>query len=130
MWSFRILLRYILLQLPVLVLLVIMYIVSKKYEPTLSLWVLILLILWGIKDIILYPFVWKAYIPQDVKESASMLGQRGKALTDINPFGTVEVRGEIWNARSIEKKNPIKERDAVRIVEIQGLMLIVEPCKR
>ena len=78
----------------------------------------------------MYPFVWKAYIQEDIKESASMLDKKGKALTDINPTGTVEIRGEIWKAKSLEEKSPIRKKDTVRVVEVQGLTLIIKSCSK
>ncbi len=129
MWSLKVLLRYIILQMPVLILLIVIYIVSKNYEVIPSHLLLIFLLLWLAKDIILYPFVWKAYIPRDIKESVSMLGKKGKAFTNIDPNGSVEVRGEIWNARTAKGNYPIRKHDMVRVVEVQGLTLLVEPCR-
>jgi len=130
MWSLKVLLRYIILQLPVLILLIVLYIVSKNYESVPSLLILIFLLLWLAKDIILYPFVWKAYIPRDIKESVSMLGKKGRALTNIDPTGSVEVRGEIWNARAVQESNSIREHETIRVVEVQGLTLMVEPWRK
>jgi len=130
MWSLKVLLRYIILQLPVLILLIVLYIVSKNYESVPSLLILIFLLLWLAKDIILYPFVWKAYVPRDIKESVSMLGKKGRALTNIDPTGSVEVRGEIWNARAVQESNSIREHETIRVVEVQGLTLMVEPWRK
>jgi len=50
-------------------------------------------------------------------------GQVGVAETEIDPFGTVYVHGEIWQARSA---TPIKKGERVVIKKIQHLELLVE----
>lgn len=58
--------------------------------------------------------------PQTGQEG--LLGERGKALTDIAPEGTVEVLGEIWRASSDQQ---IKAGEAVEVVGVEGLRLKV-----
>ncbi len=58
--------------------------------------------------------------PQTGQEG--LLGERGKALTDIAPEGTVEVLGEIWRAFSDQQ---IKAGEAVEVVGVEGLRLKV-----
>lgn len=126
MWSLKTLLRYVFLQLPIPVLLGVIYLISRQYDSIPSQIILIVLAVWLIKDIILYPLVWKAYQPHNIEESESMQGLKGKALTDVNPTGRVEVRGEIWQARVVKERNPVIKNDTVRIVRVQNLTLIVE----
>jgi membrane-bound serine protease (ClpP class) len=52
-----------------------------------------------------------------------MIGQIGTAETDINPFGTIFIHGEIWQARS---KSPIKKGERVRVCSLKNLELTVE----
>jgi membrane-bound serine protease (ClpP class) len=56
----------------------------------------------------------------------SMIGELGTALADIGPEGEVEVRGALWRART-NRATPIASGDAVRVVDIDGLLLEVEP---
>ncbi len=56
----------------------------------------------------------------------SMVGELGSALADVDPEGTVEVRGAPWRART-NRATPIAAGQAVRVVGIDGLLLEVEP---
>ena len=52
-----------------------------------------------------------------------LLGVVGVASTDLNPDGTVFVRGELWNASSVR---PIQQGEQVRVIQVEGLHLLVE----
>ncbi|HNT58147.1 MAG TPA: NfeD family protein, partial [Syntrophales bacterium] len=52
-----------------------------------------------------------------------MVGEEGKAVTDIHEEGRVFVRGEFWNAVSRE---PVEEGEAVLVTGMRGLVLEVE----
>ena len=56
----------------------------------------------------------------------SMIGEMGAAAADVDPEGTVTVRGALWRART-NRATPIVAGDAVRVVAIDGLLLEVEP---
>jgi membrane-bound serine protease (ClpP class) len=56
----------------------------------------------------------------------SMIGEMGVALGDIEPEGTVEVRGAPWRART-NRATPIAVGANIRVVAIDGLLLEVEP---
>lgn len=53
-----------------------------------------------------------------------MIGQAGIARTDLSPEGKVFVHGEIWEARAAQ---PLPLGSRVRVREIEGLRLVVEP---
>ena len=54
----------------------------------------------------------------------SLIGARGKTLTDCRPSGQVRVRGETWTARSVEG---IKARQEIEVIGIEGLELQIRP---
>jgi membrane-bound serine protease (ClpP class) len=54
----------------------------------------------------------------------AMVGRRAEVIAPCSPEGRVRVGGEIWNARS---ERPIVTGQAVRITEVDGLTLSVEP---
>ena len=54
----------------------------------------------------------------------SLVGVTGKALTDLNPEGSVTVHGEIWNAKSSGGK--ILAGSPVKVTAQNGLTLMVE----
>jgi len=53
-----------------------------------------------------------------------MVGMVGQAREDFATTGRVWVHSELWNARS---KTPVKVGQSVRVVEVDGLVLVVEP---
>lgn len=53
-----------------------------------------------------------------------MIGERGKAITDLNPEGQISVHGEIWNA--FTENETIKEGENVEVVDAIDLKLKVK----
>lgn len=56
--------------------------------------------------------------------TAGLLGERGTALTDLNPGGKVLIHGEYWEARA---ETLIPAGTPVEVVEVDGLQLLVKP---
>ncbi len=55
-----------------------------------------------------------------------LIGDIGEARTDVGEHGTVWVHSESWNARSAQ---PVNAGDKVRVLDMDGLTLIVEGLK-
>ncbi|HMJ75595.1 MAG TPA: NfeD family protein [Iamia sp.] len=55
-----------------------------------------------------------------------MIGEEGEAVTEVAPEGVVRVRGAPWRART-NRATPVPAGEAVRVVEVDGLLLEVEP---
>jgi membrane-bound serine protease (ClpP class) len=55
-----------------------------------------------------------------------MIGEMGRAVTRIDPDGTVQLRDALWRAYT-NRATPIDELDRVRVIGIEGLVLEVEP---
>ncbi|KPK27425.1 MAG: hypothetical protein AMK69_10515 [Nitrospira bacterium SG8_3] len=126
-WSSHILLKYWLLQLPALALLVLILIFAQRWVD-LPAWIFWgSLIIWVVKDAVLYPFVWRAYDWDRSNDSNSMLEAKGIAKERLAPSGYVQVRGELWKAELAEGAQPVEEGEPVLVQEIRGLTLIVEP---
>lgn len=53
-----------------------------------------------------------------------LIGEIGKALTEINPTGNVLVQGEIWSAKT--KGEGIEKGKEVKVLEVHGLTITVE----
>jgi membrane-bound serine protease (ClpP class) len=53
-----------------------------------------------------------------------LVGERAQVIEELAPDGRVRVHGEIWSARS-----PVRAAvgQAVRVAEVDGLTLVVEP---
>mgnify|MGYP006291068065 CR=1 FL=1 len=126
MWSFRILGRYILLQLPVIIILILVYQLSQQYETIPGKYILILLGIWIIKDIVLYPFVWRAYDARLLKAKHTMIGLKGVCIDRLDPEGYIRVRGERWRAQVRDDLSTIKKGERVYIYGNDGLTLLVK----
>lgn len=59
-----------------------------------------------------------------VTGAEGMVGQTGVAVGELNPSGTIVVRGEYWNARA---SGSVPASGPVRVIGIDGLTLRVEP---
>jgi len=55
-----------------------------------------------------------------------MIGEEGEAVTNVSPEGVVRVRGALWRART-NRATPVALNAVVRVVEVDGLLLEVEP---
>jgi membrane protein implicated in regulation of membrane protease activity len=128
-WSSKVLLRYFLLQLPgfffILALLIFFHLI--KVISIDVIW--IVLVVWIIKDIVLYPFVWKVYDKSATQPKNSMLNQHGVVTEHLNPWGYVMVNGESWQARLEDEKKVLKKGESVYVTDIEGLTLIVRQLK-
>jgi membrane-bound serine protease (ClpP class) len=56
----------------------------------------------------------------------SLIGEVGEAAVDIDPDGVVVLRGARWRART-NRATPITAGAPIRVVEVDGLVLEVEP---
>lgn len=129
-WSARVLLKYSLLQLPgVALLLVILVFVQRWVDiPPWAQWCIVGL--WVAKDVILFPFVWRSYAWGRPEDKNPMLGAQAVAKDRLAPSGYVQVRGEIWWAEVVKGSPPVDQGEMVRVRDVRGLTLIVEPaCK-
>ena len=122
-------LRYILLNIPGLVAVILILIIIRHWVdlPAWLFWSIIGF--WIIKDVVLFPVVWRAYDWERPGRSRSMIGERGVARDRLAPSGYVRVRGELWRAEKIGEGPPIEEGQPVRVKKIDGLTLFVVPEK-
>jgi len=123
----RIVLRYMLYQIPDMAILVLILFVLHRWVG-LSLWLFIGLIsLWVVKYILGFIFVWPAYDrprPGDIK---SLIGTEGIAEERLDPSGYIRVHGELWRAEVVGKTIPIEKGQTVLIEKACGLTLLVKP---
>ena len=126
-WSARVVVRYAIFQVPAVVLLALVLTLVRRWVniPTWSAWGLVGL--WVVKDVILFPFVWRAYDTDNAMAANSMVGARGIAKDRLNPSGYIQVRAELWQAEVIGDGPPIDRGQRVRVRGICGLKLLVQP---
>jgi membrane-bound ClpP family serine protease len=83
--------------------------------------------LWILKEVALFPLVWQAYDADERRVAISMIGARGVAKQPLAPSGYVRVRGELWRAEVLGRGTPVEAGEVIRVREIHGLTLRVEP---
>ena len=125
-WSARVVLRYALLQVPFTALVIVVLIWVRKWVD-LPVWFICGLVAFlVIKDIVLFPFVWRAYDPDSPALTNQMEGARGIAINDLHFSGYVEIGAERWQAEVIAGNSPIRRGQRVRVHGIRGLTLLVQ----
>lgn len=125
-WTGKLILRYALFQVPGLLALILALIVITHWI-NLPLWLIsAIIIVWVIKDIILFPFVWRAYDVRSQDAGQKMIGEKGVANELLDPAGYALVRGELWKAEVAKGSPPIQKGAPLMVKEIRGLNLIVE----
>jgi len=125
----RVYLRYGLLTIPGTAALVLILIVVQNWVP-IPVWLRVtLILLWLAKEIILFPFVWRAYDHARPEGFHSMIGQRGITRERLAPTGYVRVQGELWKAEIMLNEPPIEKNQPVRVEKVAGLKLFVVPEK-
>jgi membrane protein implicated in regulation of membrane protease activity len=120
--------KYSLLQLPSLAAFVLILALVRQWleVPTNLIWGLFGF--WVLKDIVLFPFLWRHYDPNQFSDRFQMIGRKGFALTRLNPDGYVQVQGERWQAGIYNDLVSIDQGEAIRVKSINGLKLTVIPC--
>jgi membrane protein implicated in regulation of membrane protease activity len=124
-WSYRIIIRYALLQVPALVLLIVLLVLAKHWIDLPSWFIWGLIAFWIAKDLALFPLTWRAYDQDQASHGSSMIGALGIAEEKLNPSGYVRVGGELWKAEAAGNARPIEKGEGVRIQGIRGLTLLV-----
>jgi membrane-bound ClpP family serine protease len=121
--------RYGLLTIPGMVVLVLILIVVRNWVP-IPFWLQVtLILLWVAKEIILFPFIWRAYDHTRSEVSRSMIGERGLTRQRLAPAGYIRIQAELWKAEIMTGEPPIEKDEWVRVIEIEGLKLSVVPEK-
>jgi membrane protein implicated in regulation of membrane protease activity len=119
--------KYCLLQLPSLIAFILILVLVRQWleAPDYIIWGLFFF--WVGKDIILFPFLWRHYDPNQFPDRFRMVGRKGIALTRLNPDGYVQVQGERWQAQIFNGLVPIEKGEAICVKAAKGLKLTVIP---
>ena len=127
----RPLLFYGLMQLPGLALLALVLWGLLDYEQISKRTASLIYLAWLIKDIVLFPFVRRAYDSGEVPDSGprGLIGENGTVTVALAPRGFVRVRGELWQAQLSQASDPqtqLTPGTTVRIVAAEGMLLMAE----
>lgn len=82
--------------------------------------------LWVLKDALLYPLYRRALEAGPESGAEALAGLHGRAATTLNPRGLVIVRGERWQACSVDDC-VIGRGTRVYIHSVRGMLFYVEP---
>lgn len=123
----RVLLRYMALQIPGLVACVLGAIAAHEWlEVPLEIAVGTVL-LWIVKDAVLFPFVRTAYEPAPGRPHGDLLDAIGIAHDGLSDQeGYIRLGPELWRARRAPGCPPLAPGEAVRVVGVDGLTLTVD----
>jgi membrane-bound ClpP family serine protease len=126
-WTPRVIWRYTLLQLPGLALVIIITMLARQYLDIPRLYGWAILVLWVVKDVALFPFVWRAYETDRRDHANTMIGVLGIAKERLSPAGYVLVRGELWRGEVEKGYASIEAGMPVQVEGVRGLTLLVRP---
>ena len=125
-WSNRTFLRYVLYQVPSWGLLTLILYLFNAWV-NLPAWLTYgILVLWVIKDALLFPLVWRAYERGCSKSVHSMTGLQGIVERRLDPSGYVWIHGELWQAEKLGREGSIEKGETVMVEGSRGLVLLVE----
>ena len=117
--------KYTLLQLPGTALLIAVLLFLQR-RLGLSGWtVLSITALWVAKDVLLFPFLWRAYEARPPAEDP-MVGEEAVAWERLDPSGYVQVRGELWKARLEDATQVLEKGQSALVTDRTGLTLRVK----
>lgn len=120
-------LRYILLNIPEFVAMLLILVVIQ-YWVEIPAWLLWSIVgFWIVKDVVLFPFIWRAYDWDRAGRSRSMIGECGIAKGNLAPTGYIQIHGELWRAERLGEGPPIEAGQSVRVKLMEGLTLFVVP---
>lgn len=86
-------------------------------------------IFWIVKDALLFPFVWRAYEPDDPSAPGGLVGATCVVEEPLGPEGWVRVGPELWRAELLAGSDAAPRGARVRVVRVDGLVLRVEPAE-
>ena len=123
----RTIVRYALFQIPVLILLSLGLAAAVRWWNLPILAAYGLVALWIVKDIVMYPFVRVAYESGGTSGVDGIHGALGVVTQPLVPSGYVRLGSERWKAELAGGSGAVLVGSEIRVVEIRGLTLVVEP---
>jgi membrane protein implicated in regulation of membrane protease activity len=125
MLSGRVILKYILFQLPSLCVFILVLLFLRRWIDIPSWVILLLAFIWAGKDAVMYPLVWRAYDDSTRDHMLSLVGRPGTAQERLSPSGYVSVNGELWKAEPEQPGHPVEKGTRIRVTGFRGMTLMV-----
>jgi membrane-bound ClpP family serine protease len=88
---------------------------------------IMVLLAWLYHHNVLAPLLKEQHQLSFTQKEAFLVGRRGRVVAPVDPKGTVQVKGELWTARSHSR---LESGTEVVVIEQNGLELEVEKAKR
>jgi membrane protein implicated in regulation of membrane protease activity len=125
--SSKTVLRYTLFQLPGIAVLAVLLLAANRLRilPPWAAWCIFAL--WILKDLLLFPFLWRSYSTSPGGLKNTLSGQEGRVRERLDPRGRILVHGVLWQAEVAEGRAPAEAGTMVVVQEMRGLTLVVEP---
>ncbi len=122
----KIILKYTILQIPGLGLItLILYILS--FFISIAQYVhIIILSIWIVKDIVMFPFVWRSFDSSSSDITRVMIGKTGTAKQDVHSEGYVIIGSEQWKAVPDATSATINKHDNIQVTDINGLTVTIK----
>jgi len=122
----KVILKYAVLQLAQTAVVVGLLILARHFIDIPAWLTVAILAVWILKDIALFPKVWKAYAFGDNRPIRKLVGIEATVVFSLNPVGYVRVQGELWKAEIRNPNGVIETGETTRVVDIRGTTLVVE----
>ena len=117
--------RYVALQVPASILAAVILYALHRWLG-LPLWIAGLLLAADVaKDVILYPYLKRAYQTREHTGVERLVGEVAEVCEPLRPAGYVRLRGELWKARLRDRDSVLNPGTAVRVDGAKGLVLEV-----
>jgi membrane protein implicated in regulation of membrane protease activity len=117
--------RYLLVQIPGWVLVVLVLTFLRGYLDLPFGAAAALFALWVVKDLALFPLLRHAYEVDERTVVERLIGEEGAALDELAPGGYVRVRGELWRAEVHDGHPPIAAGRIVVVAAVRESTLLV-----
>ena len=124
----RVLGRYLLFQAPELALAALVLGGLHRWAGLPRWLVYVLLLVFVLHDLVLFPFVRRAYESEIISPVGAerLVGARGFTTEPLEPRGYIRLGAELWRAEAVSPSPSIPQGAAVRVREVRGLTLVVE----
>ena len=84
-----------------------------------------ILVVWVVKDYVLYPVLRFAYEADSRKRIEHLIGIHGTAVESLEPNGYIRVHGELWQAINEGTDTAVNAGTNVTVIGTDGMVLIV-----